>query len=75
MEIRQDLIDCELAICTGDLLDHFTDNFDKANLKDGFINWMQESEIIEDRIRAFEVNEQSAYFARIFNPRIYGIVN
>jgi hypothetical protein len=36
---------------------------------------MQESEIIEDRIRAFEVNEQSAYFARIFNPRIFGIVN
>lgn len=75
LEIRQDLIDCELAICTVDLLDHFTDNFDKANLKDGFINWMQESEIIEDRIRAFEVSEQSAYFARIFNPRIFGLVN
>lgn len=36
---------------------------------------MQESPIIEDRIRAFEVNEQSAYFARVYNPRIYGIVN
>jgi len=40
LEIRQDLVDSEIAICTVDLLDHFTDNFDKSNLKDGFINWM-----------------------------------
>lgn len=53
--IRQDLVDCEIAICCSEVLDHFGDNFDKQNFKDGFINWAYESEIIEHRIRAFEV--------------------
>jgi len=75
LEIRLDLIDCEIAICSLDLLDIFTDNFDKANLKDGFINWMQESEVLEDRTRAFEVMDQNAYFGRIFNPRTYAVVS
>ena len=74
MEVRQDLVDCEIAICSHEVLDHFNDNFDKTNLKDGFINWMQESEIIEDRVRAFEVYQQGAYFAKISDPRVYGIV-
>ena len=69
--IRQDLIDCEIAICTSDVLDHFGDNFDKANFKDGFINWTYESEIIEHRMRAFEIEQQGSYVARIFNPRTY----
>ena len=55
ISIRQDLIDCEIAICTSEVLDHFGDNFDKSNFKDGFINWTYESEIIEHRIRAFEI--------------------
>jgi len=55
MEIRQDLADCEIAICSQEVLDHFNDNFDKCNLKDGFINWLYESEIIEDRVRVYEV--------------------
>ena len=67
-------MDCEIAICTPEILDHFTDNFDKMSLKDGFINWMQESEIIEDRVRAYEIQEQGAYCARIINPRLYGVV-
>lgn len=75
LEIRHDLVDCEIAICSTDLLDIFTDNFDKANLKDGFINWMQESEVLEDRTRAFEVMDQNAYFGRIFNPRTYAVVS
>lgn len=55
MVLRSDLVDCEIAICSPDILDMFTDNFDKSNVKDDFINWMQESEIIEERIRAFEI--------------------
>lgn len=55
LEVRMDLVDCEIAICSNEILDIFTDNFDKTSLKDGFINWMQESEVLEDRVRAFEV--------------------
>ena len=69
MVLRRDLIDTEIAIACTDLLDHFSDNFDKANMKHGFINWMQESEIIEDRVRAFEHSQQGLYHAKITNPR------
>jgi hypothetical protein len=55
LEIRQDLVDCEVHICTEDVLNLFSDNFDKTNLKDGFINWLYESDVIEDRIRVYEV--------------------
>ena len=74
MELRHDLADCEIAICSQEILDHFNDNFDKSTLKDGLINWLYESEIIEDRVRAFEVKQQGAYMARICDPRLYGIV-
>lgn len=74
MEVRSDLVDCEIAICTTEVLDHFTDNFDKSSLKDGFVNWLYESEIVEDRVRVFEVEQQGAYIARIHNPRMYGQV-
>lgn len=74
MELRHDLIDCEVAICTQEVLDHFNDNFDKSNLKDGFINWLYESDIIEDRCRAFEVKQQGAYMARVNDPRLYSII-
>ena len=74
LAIRQDLVDTDIAICTPEVLDHFNDNFDKSDFKDNFINWLYESEIIEDRIRAFEVCKQGSYAARISDPRIYGIV-
>lgn len=75
LEVRMDLVDCEIAICTLDILETFTDNFDKESLKDGFINWQQENEVIEDRVRAFIVMSQDAYFGRIFNPRTYAVVS
>lgn len=74
MELRSDLIDTEVAICSKEILDHFNDNFDKNSLKDGFINWLYESEIIEDRVRAYEVKQQGAYMARIGDLRLYGQV-
>ena len=55
MHVRSDLIDCEIAICTPDVLTHFQDNQDKTSLKDDFVNWLYESDVIMDRVRAFEV--------------------
>lgn len=74
MELRYDLADSEIAICSKEVLDHFSDNFDKTTLKDGFINWLYESEIIEDRVRAFTVSQQGVYMARMVDPRMYGII-
>ena len=70
-QIRYDLVDSEISVCSRDVLNYFTDNFDYETLHDDFINQIQSSEIIEDRIMAFEV---SGYFARILDPRTYGEV-
>jgi len=40
-----------------EVLDHLSENFDKPDLKDDFINWLYESEVIEDRVRVFEVHD------------------
>ena len=56
-------------------MDHFEENFDKSDLHDGFLNWLNESEIIVDRVRIYQVNQQGAYCARIYNPRLYGVVS
>eukprot|EP00347_Sterkiella_histriomuscorum_P009530 403340855 len=70
-QIRFDLVDSEISICSRDVLNYFTDNFDYENLNDDFINQIQSSEIIEDRIIAYEMN---GYFARILDPRTYAEV-
>ena len=72
--IRQDLVDCEIAICDMQNLDYFRENFDQTNFKDGYVNWLYESEPVIDRVRYYVVEDQGAYFARLFNPRMYGIV-
>jgi hypothetical protein len=64
-------VDCEIAICTSDVTGHFADNFDKVSFKDDYINWMQDNETLNDRIRVFEVKDQGSYVARILNPRLY----
>lgn len=74
MQVIQDLVDCEIAIVTSEVVGHFQDNFDKATFKDDYINWMQDNETLNDRVRVFEVKDQGSYAARILNPRLYGIV-
>lgn len=53
------------------MLNYFTDNFDYSDLNDDFINQIQSSEIIDDRIMAFEIN---GYYGRILDPRTYGAI-
>jgi hypothetical protein len=64
-------VDSEVSICSREVLNYFTDNFDYTSLYDDFINQIQSSEIIDDRIIAYEVD---GYYARIFDPRTYGEV-
>lgn len=37
-DIRYDLVDAEISICSRDVLNYFTDNFDYESLYDDFIN-------------------------------------
>ena len=54
------------------MLNYFSDNFDYEEMGDEFVNQIQSSEIIEDRIIAYEL---SGYFARILDPRSYAEVS
>mmetsp|Transcript_18291 Transcript_18291/g.28109 ORF Transcript_18291/g.28109 Transcript_18291/m.28109 type:complete len:177 (+) Transcript_18291:733-1263(+) len=73
--MRQDLVDTDVCFCSEDVLAHFSDNFDKQDLNDEFINWLCESEILSDRVRFFEVEDLSTYYARVANPRLLGVVS
>lgn len=66
-------MDTEINICSRDLLNHFTENFDYVSLYDDFINSLQASEITDDKIIAYELHA-SAYFARVIDPRTYGAI-
>ena len=71
--MRYDLVDAEICICSRHVLNYFTDNYDYQELHDDFINQIQSSEIIDDRIIAFEV-DSGAYYARVLDPRTYGAI-
>jgi translation initiation factor eIF-2B subunit epsilon len=72
-EVRYDLVDAEIAICSRDVLNFFTDNFDCPDLYDDYINEVQSNEIIDDRIMAYEI-DGGAYYARVLDPRTYGAI-
>ena len=55
-ELRYDLVDAEVSICSRHVLNYFTDNYDYQELYDDFINQIQSSEIIDDRIMAYELD-------------------
>ncbi len=74
MEVRHDLVDTEICIISKDVLSYFTDNFDYATLQGDFINSINSSEVIDDRILAYEVKGNS-YYAMVADPRIYGEVS
>lgn len=67
------MVDSEIAICSRDVLNFFTDNFDCPDLYDDYINEVQSSEIIDDRILSYEM-DPSSYYARVLDPRTYGAI-
>ena len=70
--MRYDLVDSEISICSKEVLNDFTDNFDYESLNDDFINQIQASEVIFDRIMAYEIKD--GYYARVVDPRTYGAI-
>ena len=50
LELRSDVIDTEISICSKGLLTHLAEDFEMKNLRGDFIVSIQESEITEDQI-------------------------
>jgi translation initiation factor eIF-2B subunit epsilon len=69
-EVLTNMLDCDIDICSPEILRHFTEDFNIEHLKDGFINNIIESEIIGDQVHFHQV-EGPFYFSKVCNPYIY----
>ena len=72
-EIRYDLVDSGIYICSIALLNHFTENFDFHSLRDEFLKDFLTSKIVIDTIQVNILPKQD-YCGKILNYRTYGQV-
>ena len=73
MELRVDLIDTEIAICSKGLLTHILEDFEMKDLRGEFIVGIQQSEITEDQIQAY-ILPTTCYYGRVTDPRSYKLI-
>jgi len=73
-EVRHDLVDCEICICTAEALNHVADDFYCVDLKGDFIKNIEANEIIDHVVLGFEVQGPD-YWGRVVDPRTYGEIS
>ena len=74
VEIRGDLIDCSIDICTPDVLGLWSDNFDYTNLRRSFLHGvLKDYELNGKTIYTHIVDDE--YAARVKNLRAYDVVS
>jgi carbonic anhydrase/acetyltransferase-like protein (isoleucine patch superfamily) len=74
LDLHNDLIDCEVDVCTLDVLALFSENFDWQVMRSDFVRGILESEIIEKTIYAhFTLPEE--YAVRVRNTQLYDCVS
>ena len=74
IEIREDLIDCHIDICTPDVLAQWTDNFDYQALRSSFLfGVLKDYELNGKTIHAHVLKDQ--YAARVKNLRAYDAIS
>jgi translation initiation factor eIF-2B subunit epsilon len=73
-ELRYDLIDCHIDICSPELLHYFTDNFDYHDLRDHLMKDLLTSELYTDKFAAYIV-PSNEYVIQVKNPRLYDAVS
>ncbi|PVD35029.1 hypothetical protein C0Q70_06310 [Pomacea canaliculata] len=71
--IHQDLMDCQLCVCTPAVPPLFTDNFDYSSLDDFVRGILINEEILGNTIHISVVREE--YCARVTNPYMYDAVS
>ena len=70
-EMRFDLADCGLSVCSLDVLNFFHENFDFHNERDDFLKDVLSSEISEDKI-IIHIQPTDLFFEKVNNPyRLY----
>eukprot|EP00041_Stephanoeca_diplocostata_P024277 m.609939 g.609939 ORF g.609939 m.609939 type:complete len:763 (+) comp22493_c0_seq2:199-2487(+) len=73
VDMRYDLMDCHISLCSPEVLMRFTDEFDYQTMAD-FIEGIHEDEVRLNTIHAYIVNENE-YVARVGNLHQYNAVS
>eukprot|EP01133_Synstelium_polycarpum_P012112 gene12112-14168_t len=73
VQIRYDLIDCHIDICSPEVLALFHDNFDFGDLRTDFISDIMSSDILDYKLSTYVL--QGEYAARVKDLRTYNSVS
>ncbi|GAM26644.1 hypothetical protein SAMD00019534_098190 [Acytostelium subglobosum LB1] len=73
IQLRYDLIDCHIDICSHEVLALFSDNFDFGDLRKDFIHDCMQSEITDYKLFTYIL--QGEYAARVKDLRTYNSVS
>lgn len=72
LDLRIDLLDCSIDICTADVPALFTENFDYQDLRADFVHGVLTSDILGKQIYCHM--PRRGYAARVKDPKAYAKV-
>ncbi|KAG0237505.1 hypothetical protein BGW42_000715 [Actinomortierella wolfii] len=73
IQIRNDLIDCQIDICSVEVPALFTENFDYQDIRSDFVHGILTSDLLGKTIHFHEVND--VYAARVRSTQMYDAVS
>lgn len=73
LTVRHDLMDCQIDICSLNVLALFTENFDYQDMRRDFVRGVLTSDILGYRISTHILREE--YAARVRTPRLYAAIS
>jgi len=72
VQFRADLLDCEIDICSPEVLALFTENFDYQHMRKHFVKGILESDILGKKIQTRIIKDQ--YAARVGSIPAYDVI-
>ena len=73
VDVRYDCLDCQIDICSPDVLALFTENFDYQNSRQDFVRGVLSSEILGSKIYCHFLQDE--YAVRVRNTHLYDSVS
>jgi translation initiation factor eIF-2B subunit epsilon len=73
LEVRADLIDCGIDVCSVDVPSLFQDNFDYQDLRRDFLHGVLTSDLLMKKVHCYVLRE--GYAARVRDTRSYDAVS
>jgi len=77
VQMRYDLMDCHICVCSPEVLEHFKEEFDYQNIREDFLKGVLQ-DLMEDNLHDYKIHAHvldSEYAARITDLRTYDAVS